>query len=66
MARAWVLIKTQQRAEEGYAEFERLLGAWDLSPRWVAALPEWRLLGNDPRVQQILRDAIARQTGTVS
>jgi len=66
MTRAWVLIKTQERAEEGYAEFERLLGAWDLSPRWVAALPEWRLLGNDPRVQQILRVAIAKQAATIS
>jgi adenylate cyclase len=66
MTRAWVLIKTQERAEEGYAEFERLLGAWDLSPRWVAALPEWRLLGNDPRVQQILRGAISKQAATIS
>ena len=66
MTRAWVLIKTQERAEEGYAEFERLLGAWDLSPRWVAALPEWRLLGNDPRVRQILRVAIAKQAATIS
>jgi TolB-like protein len=66
MTRAWVLIKTQERAEEGYAELERLLGAWDLSPRWVAALPEWRLLGNDPRVQRILRDGIAKQAATIS
>jgi TolB-like protein/Flp pilus assembly protein TadD len=67
MARAWVLIKTQQRPEEGYAELERLLGAWDLSPRWVAALPEWRVLANDdPRVQEILRTAIARSAEQAS
>ena len=60
IARAWVLIKTQQRAQEGYAELERLLGAWHLWPRYVAALPEWRLLGGDARVQQIFREAIAK------
>jgi len=67
MARAWVLIRTQERPEEGYAELERLLGAWDLSPRWVAALPEWRLLANDDlRVREILRAAIARNTEPAS
>jgi TolB-like protein len=63
MARAWVLIRTRERPDEGYAELERLLGAWELWPRWVAALPEWRLLANDdPRVKEILRAATARST----
>jgi TolB-like protein/Flp pilus assembly protein TadD len=58
--RAWVLIRSEARAEEGYAEFERLLGGFDLQPRWVAAQPEWRLLRDDARVQQIIRERIAR------
>ena len=60
MLRAWVLIRSGERAEEGYAEFERLLGGYALQPRWVAALPEWRLLRDDARVQQIIREAIAK------
>jgi hypothetical protein len=55
-----VLIKTQERAEEGYAELERLLGAFALQPRGVAVRPEWRLLRRDPRVQQIFDKAIAK------
>ena len=58
--RAWVLIRSGARAEEGYAEFERLVGGFDLPPRLVAARPEWRLLRDDARVQQIFRDAIAK------
>ena len=58
MLRAWVLIRSGERAEEGYAEFERLLGGFDLQPRWVAALPEWQLLREDARVQQIIRDKL--------
>jgi TolB-like protein len=60
IARAWVLIKTHDRAEEGYAELKRLLGAWGLWPRYVALLPEWRMLTDDPRVQQIFREAISK------
>ena len=61
IARAWVLIKTQERAEEGYAELERLLGAWGLFwPRYVVLLPEWRMFDDDPRVQQIFRELIAK------
>jgi TolB-like protein len=60
IARAWVLIKTKARAEEGYAELERLLGAWHLWPRYVALLPEWRMFADDPRVQQIFREAISK------
>jgi len=59
MARAWVLIATGERAEEGYAELQRLLGAWELWPRWVAARPEWRLLAGDSRVQIIFEAAYA-------
>jgi tetratricopeptide (TPR) repeat protein len=61
MLRAWVLIRSGVRAEEGYAEFERLLGGFDLQPRWVAALPEWRLLRDDARVQQIIRDKLTKE-----
>jgi hypothetical protein len=59
--RAWVLIRSGARAEDGYAEFERLLGGFDLPPRWVAARPEWRLLSDDARVQQIIRDKLPKQ-----
>lgn len=59
MFRAWVLIRSGVRAEEGYAEFERLLGGFDQAPRWVAARPEWRLLHDDVRVQQIIRAKLA-------
>jgi len=59
--RAWVLIHGRGAgAEDGYAEFERLLGAYMLQPREVATEPLWRILGDDARVQQIFRDAIAK------
>ena len=58
--RAWVLIRSGERAEEGYAEFERLVGGYDLQPRWVAARPEWQLLRDDARVQQIIRDKLPK------
>lgn len=58
MLRAWVLIHSGVRAAEGYREFERLLGSVNLQPRWVAAMPLWRLLGNDQRVQQILQSKL--------
>jgi len=56
MLRAWVLIHSGVRAEEGYSELERLLGSIDLQPRWVAASPHWLLLRNDARAQQIIRN----------
>jgi TolB-like protein len=55
MLRAWVLIHSRVRAEEGYRELGRLLGGIDLQPRWVAATPMWMLLGGDERTQQIIR-----------
>jgi tetratricopeptide (TPR) repeat protein len=55
MARAWVLIHSGIRAEEGYAELERLLGSIDLQPRWVAAGLPWMLLRDDERAQRIIR-----------
>ena len=59
--RAWVLIHGRgARAEDGYAEFERLLGAYMLQPRVVAAEPLWLILRDDARVQQIFRDVIAK------
>jgi hypothetical protein len=55
MLRAWVLIQSRIRSEEGYAELERLLGSFDLQPRWVAVSPHWLLLRDDTRAQQIIR-----------
>src|SRR5262245_51005118 len=53
--RAWVFIHSGVRAEEGYAELERLVGAFDLQPRWVAVQLPWVILRNDARAQQIIR-----------
>jgi len=55
MNRAWVLIRSGERAEEGYAELERLVGGIDHQPRWLAVTPLWQLLRDDARVQQIIR-----------
>jgi TolB-like protein len=55
MARAWVLIHSGIRAEEGYAELEQLVGTIDQQPRWVAATLPWMLLRDDQRAQQIIR-----------
>jgi TolB-like protein/Tfp pilus assembly protein PilF len=59
-ARAWVLIYTRTRAEEGYAEIERLLGGWDMSPQELLVQPPARLLRDDPRLQQIVRSKLSR------
>ena len=64
--RAWVLIRSGARAEEGYAELERLVGGYGLQPRWVAARPEWRLLREDARVQQIIRDKLPKSAPALS
>jgi hypothetical protein len=53
--RAWVLIRSGSRAEEGYAELERLLGGFDMQPRRVSISLPWLLLRNDERTQQIIR-----------
>jgi hypothetical protein len=55
-----VLIHSKVRAEEGYREFERLLGSIDLQPRWVAVSPHWMLLHDDARVQQVIRSKFPR------
>jgi TolB-like protein/Tfp pilus assembly protein PilF len=55
MQRAWVLIHSGVRADEGYAELDRVLGSMDLQPRQVAASPLWLLLRDDERAQQIIR-----------
>jgi hypothetical protein len=55
MLRAWILIHSGTRAEEGLAELERLIGAFGVVPRFVATDPLWRLLEHDARVQQIIR-----------
>lgn len=58
MHRAWVLIHSGIRSDEGYRELERLIGSMDLQPRWVAASPLWRLLWDDERTQQIIRSKL--------
>ncbi len=58
LKRAWVLIRSGSRADDGYSELERLMGALDVHPRLVAADPLWLLLGEDERVTQILRSSI--------
>lgn len=58
LKRAWVLIRSGARADEGYAELERLMAALDVHPRLVAAHPLWLILREDSRVQQILHTAI--------
>jgi tetratricopeptide (TPR) repeat protein len=55
LRRAWVLIHSGVRAEEGYAELERLVGGFNLQPRWVAVQLPWVILRNDARAQQIIR-----------
>jgi TolB-like protein len=55
MSRAWVLIHTGDRADEGYAELQRLVGRIDQQPRWLAVTPIWQLLGDDGRAMQIIR-----------
>jgi tetratricopeptide (TPR) repeat protein len=55
LRRAWVLIHSGVRAEEGYTELERLVGAFRQQPRWVAVQLPWVLLRNDTRAQQIIR-----------
>lgn len=55
LRRAWVLIHSAERAEEGYAELERLVGAFNLNPRWVAAQLMWVILRDDARAQRIIR-----------
>ncbi len=56
MLRAWILIHSGTRVEEGLAELERLMGAFGVVPRFVATDPLWRLLEHDARVQQIIRE----------
>lgn len=60
MTRAWVLIRSGARAEEGYAELKSQLGQYEQQPRWVAVNLPWVLLRDDARVQQIIRDALPR------
>jgi TolB-like protein/Tfp pilus assembly protein PilF len=60
MQRAWVLIHSKVRAEEGYRELERVLGSMHLQPRLVAVSPLWLLLRDDARTQQILRSKFPR------
>ena len=61
MTRAWVLIHSGIRADEGYAELEQLVGTIDQQPRWVAATLPWMLLRDDERAQRIIRDRFPRQ-----
>jgi len=60
MLRAWILIHSGSRAEEGYRELERLLGAFGVIPRFVSVDPLWRLLKNDARVQRTIQAQLPR------
>jgi tetratricopeptide (TPR) repeat protein len=60
LQRAWILIHSGLRPDDGYAELARLMDALAVHPRLVAVDPLWLMLGDDPRVQEILRDAIAK------
>jgi hypothetical protein len=60
MLRAWILIHAGTRAEEGYAELERLLGTFGVVPRFVLVDPLWRLLRDDARVQEIILAKVPR------
>jgi len=60
MLRAWILIHSGSRAEEGYRELERLLGAFGVIPRFVSVDPLWRLLKNDARVQRTIQAKLPR------
>ena len=57
LKRAWVLIRSGDRSEEGYVELARLMHAFGVNARWIAAEPLWRLLHGDARVQKIIEDA---------
>ena len=46
------------RAEEGYRELERLLGAFGVILRFVSVDPLWRLLENHARVQRTVQAAL--------
>jgi len=56
LLRAWILIHSGKHASAGYAELERLMNAFGILPRNVATDPLWRVLDQDSRVRQILRD----------
>jgi TolB-like protein len=60
--RAWVLIRAGgDRAEEGYAELHRLLGAFRVQPRAFAIDPLGVMLRDDERAERIIREAVERQ-----
>jgi TolB-like protein/Flp pilus assembly protein TadD len=62
VTRAWVLIRAGgERADEGYAELQRLLGAFRVQPRSFAVYSLGVLLREDERAQRIIREAIERQ-----
>ena len=60
MLRAWILIHGGTRAQEGYAELERLLDSFGVIPRFVATDPLWRLLDEDARVQAIIQEKLPK------
>jgi hypothetical protein len=60
--RAWVLIRVGgDRAEQGYAELLRVLGAYGVQPRAVAVDQLGVMLRDDARAWQIIQDAIVEQ-----
>src|SRR5262245_584459 len=60
--RAWVLIRVGgDRAEQGYAELRRVLGAYSVHPRAVAVDQLGVMLRDDARAWQVIQDAIVEQ-----
>jgi TolB-like protein len=55
MVRAWILIHGRERADEGYAELERLLDTFGVVPWFVKVNPLWRVLAGDARVQATIQ-----------
>src|SRR5688572_2167626 len=60
--RAWVLIRAGgERADEGYAELQRLLGGFRVQPRAFATYSLGVMLRDDARAHRIVQEAIERQ-----
>jgi hypothetical protein len=57
-----VLIRAGgERADEGYAELQRLLGAFRVQPRAFATYSLGVMLRDDARAHRIVQEAIERQ-----
>ena len=59
--RSLLLRAGGERADEGYAELHRLLGAFRVQPRAFATYSLGVMLRDDVRAHRIIQDAIERQ-----